>query len=250
MRILLTNDDGVYSEGLATLIRELKKIACLTVVAPDRERSVVGHSVTFFCPLRAHIIKSHPKVAVYASDGTPSDCVLLGIHEIMSHPPDLVISGINRGGNLGDDITYSGTVAAALEGVIQGVPAFAVSVTGFEQVYYGYAAVFARKLALKVAEHGLPPRTILNVNVPNVPSEDIRGCAITVQGDTTYEQRILKRMDPRGVEYYWITGSIPTGAPKPDTDFKAIAENKVSVTPVHLDMTNYSFLSKLRSWKL
>jgi 5'-nucleotidase len=250
MHILLTNDDGVFSPGLAALINELKKIAKITVVAPDRERSATGHSLTFFYPLRVHKIKESKNLCIFASDGTPTDCILLGIHDVLEQRPDLVISGINRGGNLGDDITYSGTVSAALEGVIQGVPAFAISVAAFENVYYDYAAAFARKLALNIIKHGLPPRTILNVNVPNLPPEEIKGHCITCQGDTTYEQRVLKRMDPRGVEYYWIAGSIPTGEPQPLTDFKAIAEHKISITPLHLDMTNFKAFKELEGWKL
>ncbi len=187
---------------------------------------------------------------VYASDGTPTDCVLLGIYDLMGARPDLVISGINRGSNLGDDITYSGTVSAAMEGLIHGCHSFAISQASFEDMHWDTAAQVAHEVARAILEHGLPPKTFLNVNVPNVPKAELAGFAATHQGETIYEQRLIKRQDPRGLEYYWITGAIPRGEPAVGSDFEAVLSNRVSVTPIQLNMTNRRFMEELRGWKL
>lgn len=250
MRILLTNDDGVYAEGLQALIPELKGIANLTVIAPDRERSAVGHSLTFFHPLRVQKIKKERHCVIYSSDGTPSDCVLLGLYDLMSQKPDLVVSGINRGRNMGQDITYSGTVSAAMEGTIHGIPSVAISLAAFKDLDFKYAIKFTKKLAKIIAKNGLPPHHLLNVNVPNVPASEIKGVEITKQGRSIYKQKLIKRTDPRGVEYYWITGQTPSGKLDPKTDFRAIYENKVSITPISLCMTNSDFIRELKKWKI
>ncbi|MFH0801171.1 MAG: 5'/3'-nucleotidase SurE [bacterium] len=250
MHFLVTNDDGVFAEGLTALVRELRKIAKVTVVAPDRERSAVGHALTFFDPIRVQKIREEKRVKVYSCDGTPSDCVLLGIYSLMDERPDLVVSGINKGGNLGDDITYSGTVSAAMEGIIHGVPSFAVSVASFQDVRFDVAARWARIIAGKIMREGLPPRTFLNVNVPNLPAEEIKGFSITRQGRSIYEQRVLKRFDPRGTEYYWLTGELPTGEPEDGTDFEAVFRGFVSITPVHLCLTDFSQMERLKKWNL
>jgi len=210
----------------------------------------VGHALTFFDPLRIQKIEDGRKVKIYSCDGTPSDCVLLGIYSIMDERPDLVISGINKGGNLGDDITYSGTVSAAIEGLIHKVPSFAISVASFQDVRFDAAASVARIIAAQVAREGLPPRTFLNVNVPNLPPEEIEGFSITRQGRSIYEQRVLKRFDPRGTEYYWLTGKLPTGEPEEGTDFEAIFRGAVSITPIHLCLTDFSQMERLKKWKL
>jgi len=238
VKILVTNDDGVFSEGINTLARELKKSAEVTVVAPDRERSAVGHSVTFFNPLRIQKIKEEKNITVYSSDGTPSDCVLLGIYAVMDKKPDVIVSGINRGANMGFDLTYSGTVSAAMEGTIQKIPSIAISLASFEDLYFDYAAKIARKIAKIIYENGLPEGTFLNVNVPNVSEEKIKGVELTKQGKSIYDQKLLKRADPRGIEYYWLTGAYPYGEPIPGTDFAEVHNKKVSITPVHLYMTN------------
>lgn len=250
MHFLVTNDDGVFAEGLAALVRELRKIAKVTVVAPDRERSAVGHALTFFDPIRIQKIREEKRVKVYSCDGTPSDCVLLGIYSLMEERPDLVVSGINKGGNLGDDITYSGTVSAAMEGIIHGVPSFAISVASFQDVRFDAAARWARIIAGQIMREGLPPRTFLNVNVPNLPAEEIKGFSITRQGRSIYEQRVLKRFDPRGTEYYWLTGELPTGEPEDGTDFEAVFRGFVSITPVHLCLTDFSQMERLKKWNL
>lgn len=267
MHILVANDDGVFSDGLHALVDELRRIATVTVVAPDRERSAAGHSLTFFNPLRVQRVREEDGLRVFACDGTPTDCVLLGIYELCASRPDLVVSGINRGANLGDDITYSGTVSGAMEGLIHGIPSFAISlVTRFlapgggdhngdeprpqavPSLHWGHAAEFARGLARLVVKHGLPPKTFLNVNVPNLPPHEVTGVEITRQGVTQYDQRILKRHDPRGIEYYWITGALPTGDPVPGTDFGAIHERRISVTPMQINLTDQASLEHFQAW--
>ncbi|MCD6310775.1 MAG: 5'/3'-nucleotidase SurE [Candidatus Eremiobacteraeota bacterium] len=251
MQILVTNDDGIYAEGLDLLVTELKKIARIMVVAPDRERSATGHSLTFFDPVRLTLVESKKGNKVYACSGTPSDCVLIGVLDLMDPRPDLVIAGINHGGNLGDDITYSGTVSAAIEGLIQGIPSFAISIVGGEaEMHYDYAAFFACKLARAIMRYGMPENTLLNVNVPNLETKDIKGWMFTCQGRTTYDQRIVKRMDPRGVEYYWIAGATPHGEPDEGTDFYAIKNGYISITPLHLDLTNFKAIDNLKGWKI
>jgi 5'-nucleotidase len=249
LRILVSNDDGVHSRGLEALVEEVKTLGHVTVVAPDRERSAVGHSLTFFQPLRVRKLREDASSVVYQSDGTPSDCILLGIYDLMTEKPDLIISGINRGANLGDDITYSGTVSAAMEGLIHGFPSFAISQTAYETMHWKTAAVVARRIAAALGTHRLPPKTFLNVNVPNVPLDELAGMEATVQGESIYEQRLIKRQDPRGMEYYWITGAIPRGEPLEGTDFGAVFANKVSITPVGLNLTNRDFLTELSGWR-
>jgi 5'-nucleotidase len=231
-------------------VEAVRPLGHITVIAPDRERSAVGHSLTFFSPLRVKKLREDEGCIVYQSDGTPSDCILLGIYDVMPEKPTLVISGINRGANLGDDITYSGTVSAAMEGLIHGVPSFAISQTAFEDMQWEAAARIGCRVARAVLTYGLPPKTFLNVNVPNLPDDRIEGIETTVQGESIYEQRLIKRADPRGTEYYWITGAIPRGEPVHGTDFAAVMSNRVSITPVGLNLTNRDFLDALRGWRI
>lgn len=221
------------------------------MVAPDRERSAVGHSLTFFHPVRVHKVRHDGGCTVYSCDGTPTDCVLLGIFSLLGEArPDLVVSGINRGSNLGDDIHYSGTASAAMEGAIHGVPAMAVSMGAFENVLWDTASAVAGRVAAAIVARGLPARTFLNVNVPNLPLARIKGYQATVQGESIYDQRMVRRTDPRGNDYYWITGAIPRGEAVPGTDFAAVAEGYVSVTPVQLNLTRRSFVDELGGWDL
>ncbi|MBM3463371.1 MAG: 5'/3'-nucleotidase SurE [Armatimonadetes bacterium] len=251
MRILVSNDDGVFSPGLEALVEALRPLGHITVVAPDRERSAVGHSLTFFHPVRVHKVREDEGCVVYHTDGTPTDCVLLGIFFVMDdNRPDLVVSGINRGANLGDDIHYSGTVSAAMEGCIHGVPSMAVSMASFCDMQWQSGARVARMVAEAIVANGLPRRTFLNVNVPNLPFEELAGFEATAQGESIYQQRIVKRADPRGNDYYWITGEIPRGEPVPGTDFSAVAAGRASITPVQLNLTQHNFLDILRGWKL
>jgi len=246
--ILVTNDDGCSAPGINTLIHHLKDVAKLLVVAPDRERSAVGHGLTFFHPLRVHRIREEENIHFYATDGTPTDCVLIGIYQLTEVMPDLIVSGINRGSNLGDDITYSGTVSAALEGAIQGIPSMAVSLSSYDDFDYTTAAGFAAKMARTLIEKGLPEGVFLNVNVPAVKAEEINGVEFTRQGRSVYRQRIIKRVDPREKDYFWVTGALPVGEPIDGTDFKAIADNRISITPLHLSQSKVDFIDEMKNW--
>jgi len=239
---LLSNDDGITSEGLVALQQALVSLDEVWVVAPDRDQSAVSHSVTLHRPLR--IEQTGPRA--FRVDGTPTDCINLAINGILRERPRLVISGINRGANLADDITYSGTVSAAMEATLLGVPAIAVSVVGREPFDCAPAAAFARQLAAAVLRDRLPPDTLLNVNVPDLPSHQIKGFALTRQGKRRYGDAIVENVDPRGKKYYWIGGNDLDFVDAEGTDFSAIQRGLISVTPLHLDLTNYASLSALQ----
>lgn len=245
MRILVTNDDGILSPGLVMLAESLGSLGQVTVVAPDRERSAVGHSLTLHSPLRVDEIRPN----YFAVDGTPTDCIHLGIHGILRKRPDLVVSGINKGGNLGDDITYSGTVSAAMEATLMGVPAMAFSLVSdsFRQEDFVYAAEFAAKLALVVGENRFPPDTFFNVNVP---SGRLRGVRMTRQGRRIYEGVVTEKQDPRGRKYYWIGGGELGFHDIEGTDFHAIHAGFISITPLHLDLTNNRAFAEISRWNL
>ncbi len=246
--ILVSNDDGVDAPGIRVLAEELAALGEVDVVAPDRERSAASHSLTLQVPLRARRIQDH----IVGVDGTPTDCVMLAIKNLLARPPDLVVSGINRGANMGDDLTYSGTVAAAMEGTLLGVPSMAVSLDRPKDGPYDYraAGMVARELAAVVLERGLPQGTLLNINVPHVPVDEIRGIRITRQGKQVYEDLIVEKKDPRGRTYYWIGGQQETWSIEPNTDYTSIADGHVSVTPVQLDLTDYRTFARLEGWGL
>lgn len=223
----------------------LESLGRVVVVAPDRERSAVGHALTLHSPLRAEEILTDR----WAVSGTPTDAVNLAIHGLLKEQPDLVISGINKGGNMGDDLTYSGTVAAAMEATLMGVPAMAVSLSAQQFNYndFGHAAKASRQLAEKLLEHGLPADTFININVP--PRQPL-GIRVTRQGKRIYEEAVVKNLDPRGRSYYWI-GAGDLGFQDLDgTDFHAVQNGYVSVTPLHLDLTNYAAMDRLRQWRM
>lgn len=248
-RILITNDDGIYAEGILALKTALEAVGEVFVVAPDRPRSACGHSITLHKPLRMNKVRLPDGSQGYAVSGTPSDSVSLAVIEVMRRKVDLVVSGINPGPNLGWDLTYSGTVSAAMEAVMMGIPAIAVSVTSYaDDVSFDLAARFTAHLARIVLAHGLPPDTLLNVNVPNVPAAHLNGIQVTRQGRRRYAGKIEKRVDPNGREYYWLGGDMPIDEMEEGTDVKAIADEKISVTPVHLDLTGHSSLDEIRSW--
>lgn len=243
MAILVSNDDGVSARGLRVLAAELSLLDEVWIVAPDRDQSGVSHSVTLQRPLRIDEVDDR----VYAVDGTPTDCVNLAINGILPQRPRLVVSGINHGANLGDDVTYSGTVSAAMEATLLGVPAIAVS-----QVYrsgarpdFGAAARFARALARRVLEEPLPRDTLLNVNVPPCAEEEIQGYTLTRQGKRRYGDAVVEKVDPRGRKYYWIAGDPLDFVDAEGTDFDAVKLGRISITPLHLDLTNYDSLRTL-----
>jgi 5'-nucleotidase len=246
--ILLSNDDGVNAPGLEALRREMATLGRAIVVAPDREMSAASHSLTVHVPLRANRVADD----IVKVEGTPTDCVLLAVQHLLPEPPDLVVSGVNRGPNLGNDVTYSGTVAAAIEGTLLGIPSIAVSLDRSEggEYDYSFAAAIAREVALLVLERGLPDGTLLNVNVPNRPRNQIKGIATARLGKQIYEESIVKKTDPRGKRYYWIGGQLSTWKVESDTDLAIVADGWVSVTPIQLDLTDYRGLEALKTWPL
>lgn len=246
--ILLSNDDGVNAPGLTALRREMATLGRAIVVAPDREMSAASHSLTVHVPLRANRVADD----VIKVEGTPTDCVLLAVQHLLTECPDLVVSGVNRGPNLGNDVTYSGTVAAAMEGTLLGIPSIAVSLDRSAEGKYDYAlaAAIAREVALLVLERGLPEGTLLNVNVPNRPRDEIKGITTARLGKQVYEESIVKKTDPRGRGYYWIGGQLSTWKVEPDTDLAMVADGWVSVTPIELDLTDYGTLEALGAWPL
>lgn len=257
MKILVSNDDGVYSPGLQRLAEALAKLGEVYVVAPDRERNAASHSLTLHKPLRAEQVAER----VFAINGTPTDCINLGVNCFMPERPSLIVSGINKGENLGDDISYSGTVSAAIEGTILGIPSFAISqarlpisqagTTREDDFYFDVAAEFALILSRIILKRGLPRDTFLNVNVPNLLMEEIKGVRITCQGKRLYDAtNIIEKVDPRGKKYYWIGGNRLSWEKKENTDFEAVSEGMISVTPLHLDLTNYSAIEELLSWEI
>lgn len=244
-RILLSNDDGIRSEGLRVLYEALSEFAQVTVVAPDRERSAVGRALTMHRPLRCEKIAEN----WYAVDGTPTSCVYLGIHAIMKgEKPSMVIGGINKGPNLGEDITYSGTVSVALEGALLGIPSVAFSLAAFKDFQWESASFWAVKIVKKVLERGIPEGCCLNVNIPNLPQDRIKGIKVTRQGKKAYSEKVEERRDPWGRIYYWIGGEEPNWKAEPGTDYWAVKNGYVSVTPVHLDLTDYDALEKLKNY--
>jgi 5'-nucleotidase len=241
--ILLSNDDGVGAPGLAALRAALEGLDEIWVVAPDRDQSAVSHSVTLHRPLRIDNIAP----LTYAIDGTPTDCINLAVNGILKQRPRLIISGINNGANLGDDVTYSGTVSAAMEGTLLGVPSIAVSLVSRDrgQVDFEAAARFARQLAATLLRSEVPADTLLNVNVPDLPAGEIKGFALTRQGKRRYSDAIVEKVDPRGRKYYWIGGESLDFVDAEGTDFNATSRGYISVTPLHLDLTNYASLKQL-----
>lgn len=243
MRLLLCNDDGIHSEGLKALEEALAPFGEIFVVAPDREQSATSHALTLQRPLRVDPIGPRR----WAVDGTPTDCVNLAVNGLLREQrPDYVISGINRGYNLGDDITYSGTVSAAMEGTLLDIQSIAVSLGGREPYDFRAAAAFTAALLGALKERTLPRNTLLNVNVPPLPPELIKGTALSRQGQRRYGDTIVEKLDPRGRKYYWIGGGeLDYVDNDGGTDFGAIARDMISVTPLHLDLTNYSCFEEL-----
>ncbi len=252
MHILVTNDDGITAPGLIALVQEIRKIGEVSIIAPDRNWSGGGHVKTLNRPLRVKEVQLADETIGLACDGAPSDCVALGVLGFLDKKVDLVVSGINPMPNLGHDVTYSGTVTAAMEGVIWNVPGVAVSLGSIENhlaiLDYAPAARYAREIAKLVIERGLPPNTLLNVNVPFLPDEQIKGVRVTRQGLRVYHDRLEKRIDPRGNPYYWISGDAPTGIPEDGTDVGAIDSGYVSITPLQLDLTSFQAQQGLTKW--
>jgi 5'-nucleotidase len=251
MYILVTNDDGVDSPGILALKQSLEKIATVIVLAPDHNWSAAGHTKTLNRPLRVWQKSLRDGSTAYVTDGAPTDCVALMMLGLLPEKPAMIVSGINPGGNLAHDLTYSGTVAAAMEGAINNLPSIAVSLDGnnHDGMDFAPAAEIAKRIAQRTLERGLPPDTFLNVNVPNISTQDMRGVRITRLGKRIYRDALVERQDPSGKNYYWIGGEPPGGVAEDGTDVGAIAQNYVSITPVHLDMTNHALIDPLKEWE-
>jgi 5'-nucleotidase len=253
MHILVTNDDGVWAPGLLAMAQELRSLGKVSILAPDRNWSASGHVKTLERPLRVRETILADGSTAMATDGAPSDCVALAFLGLLNEPVDIVVSGINPNANLGHDVTYSGTVTAAMEGAIWGLAGIAVSLDAPEYhsgvLDFSTAARVARRVAQAVIEHGMPDKTLLNVNVPYRTDAELKGYLITRQGLRIYRDVLVRREDPRGRPYYWIGGEVPSGVPDEGTDIGALAEGYVSITPLHLDLTDHAVLSGLRDWK-
>lgn len=244
-KILVTNDDGIASAGLQALAASLKALGEVWVVAPDRERTAVGHSLTLHKPLRINRLDKR----VFSVNGTPSDCVNLALKHVLKSLPALVVSGINRGVNLGDDVTYSGTVSAALEGTILGVPSIAVSQEGKDRFRFVVGAHYAARVAKLVLQYGLPEETLLNINIPDCPKRAIKGVQVTSLSRRRFENPIIEKIDPHGRKYYWIAGTRISWDRSKGSDHEAVRRGMVSITPIHLDTTNHAVLDRFRPWE-
>lgn len=245
MLILLTNDDGINATGLQALKKEISKIGEVWVVAPDREQSATSHSLTLDYPIQTKKITER----VYNVSGTPTDAVMIAVRAIMKRRPDILISGINHGPNLGDDVSYSGTVAAAMEGTILNIPSIAVSNVNWNAKHFDSAAKFISKLALFVLKNGIPKDTFLNVNVPD-RKQTIKKFKITRLGKRVHNDVDIEKIDQRGKKYFWIGEQISVWEKENDTDFATIQKGYVSITPLHLDMTDYKVMEQIKRWKI
>jgi 5'-nucleotidase len=248
MRFLLTNDDGIYAKGLSALYHELSKEADCLIVAPETEQSAVGHAITISRPLMVRRATKNDKFLGYAVCGTPADCVKIGITELSDKPVNMVVSGINRGGNAGINVLYSGTVSAATEGAILGFPSMAVSLDTHKEADFTYAAKFARKMTRLILNNAEQLKgSAINVNIPCLPSEKIKGVVVVRQGKSNIVETFEKRMDPRENIYYWFAGESQSARKRKDTDVGALAAGFITITPIHYDLTKYDLLDTLKN---
>ena len=250
MLALLTNDDGIQAPGLAALAQAIAQMAEVEIAAPEFEQSATGHSITLVRPLRVKEVELFGNLSARCVDGTPADCVKLMLSELMDRAPDIILSGINRGPNVGIDVFYSGTVAAALEGATYDVPSVAVSLDVSGHPSYDYAAAIAREVARQVAVKGLPTGTFLNVNVPGLPPQEVRGVKVTRQCSRRYDERFHRRTDPRGRDYYWLDGELHPEPGDTETDVAALRAGYVSITPLKCDLTHREYAQTVESWEL
>lgn len=251
MNILITNDDGINSTGLIMLAQAISQIANVTVVAPDRERSATAHAITMHKPLRVEKVDIPGcKALGYMVNGTPSDCIKLALEALLDCVPDVVLSGINRGPNLGTDVLYSGTVSAAIEAALSEVPAMALSVASYGNVNFKHAANFAKGLCQQVSNKVFPKDTLLNVNIPFIAPEKIAGIAVTYLGKVRYKNSFERRTDPRGRAYYWLAGEVIEDTNDKGSDVWAIRNNYISITPILLDLTKYDIIETIKKWNL
>ncbi len=244
--ILICNDDGINAPGIDALVQEVSKIARVSVVAPSIERSAVGHAITLSDPLRVSEFQKEDRWSGYSVSGTPADCIKIAVNELLNERPDIVLSGINLGSNTGINVIYSGTVSAATEGTILGIPSFAISLTTYTNPNFKPAAQFAVKMVKALPDLKLPESTLLNINVPNVADyEDIRGLIITRQGMSPFAEKFEKRIDLKNRAYYWLGGSKAPIKKDNKIDDRAVKENQISITPIQFDLTDYEYMKKL-----
>ena len=249
MKILLTNDDGIFAKGIETLYLALIEEHEVTVVAPETEQSAVGHAITWLDPLRVNTVNRNGHFFGHALKGTPADCVKIAVNELMNPPPDMVVSGANLGANVGVNVIYSGTVSAATEAAVLGIPGIAVSLDTFRPEDLSAVTEFIPKLVNMVGKEGLPPGVCLNVNIPNLPADKIRGIRITRQGSMQSIEKYDRRVDPRNHVYYWLCNSSIKSDPDPWADSQALAEGYISITPIQHDLTNYPMIDRLKAWR-
>lgn len=249
-KILITNDDGIYAPGIKALVEAMKPLGEVVVVAPDMEKSAVGHAITISDPLRVTEVERDGSFFGYAVNGTPADCVKLAVKAILGYKPDMVVSGINLGPNTGINAIYSGTVSAATEGTFMGIPSFAVSLTSFVKVDFSYSQKIAAMMAEKVMQNGLPQGTTLNINIPPLPEAEIKGILVTRQGKGKFDEFFDKRVDPFKRVYYWLSGKKMILDTEKDVDDVAVNNKYVAVTPLHYDLTDYETLKELKNWKI
>ncbi|RMH20390.1 MAG: 5'/3'-nucleotidase SurE [Gemmatimonadetes bacterium] len=246
MRILCTNDDGYMARGLQVLAEAARAFGEVTIVAPDREQSATSHSLTLHHPLRARRSTDGALVV----DGTPTDCVLLAVNELLPQRPDVCLSGVNHGPNMGEDVLYSGTVAAAMEATVLGIPSVALSYAGFEfEGLDAWGEVIGRLLE-RLLTTRMPEHTLFNVNLPPIDPADVKGVRVTSLGKRRYSDSITRAKDPSGRDYYWIGGGEMSWSGSPESDFQAVEDGYISLTPLHLDLTNYRLLEEIRAWDL
>lgn len=247
-QILVTNDDGIEADSLAPLYDALSELGEVHIIVPEQNWSGAGHSITLYRPLRCRPTRLGTGQPAHVTDGSPTDCVRLAVLGYLKERPDIVVSGINRGANLGDDITYSGTVAAAMEGILSNTPSISISHAAFGGADYGPAADFARLLAANMLRRGFAPDALLNVNVPDLPRERIVGVEVTRLGKRQYRDALVERLDPYGNPYYWVGGPAVTDEYEDGTDAWALRQGKISVTPIYLDLTNHELIAELAAW--
>jgi 5'-nucleotidase len=250
LNILVSNDDGIDAPGIYALVQELKKVADVTVIAPDKQQSAIGHAITMNYPLRAIPFKKNGDFFGYAIEGTPADAIKLGVKFIMKTKPDMIVSGINHGSNTAINIIYSGTVSAATEGTILGIPSIAVSLTTYAEADFSYAAKFTARLVSLVAKRGLPEGTLLNVNVPAVPEREIRGVRLTKQGRSKWDDSFDVRRDPANREYFWLTGHMDVTDRDEDADQIAVQKHFVSITPIRYELTDKEMMENMKNWEI
>ncbi len=247
-KILITNDDGIHAPGIFSLWEAMDALGDVTIVAPDAEKSAVGHAITISDPIRIQKVTKRDGFEGWAVKGTPADCVKIAVQGIMKQKPDLVISGINSGANVGNNIIYSGTVSAATEGTMLNIPSIAISLDSVRGGYYESAKTIAQRIVQKVLENGIPKKILLNVNVPNLPLDEIRGIRTTRQGNIFFRDWFEGREDPRGHQYYWMTGEIVNPDQDDQFDGVALKQGYVSLTPIHYRLTAEKYLTELAGW--